>query len=192
MDKTYVEYKSWLGVEVIDPSVESQYQNALEMLQHREPYETELMDLNKNETGYGDDQKDADKRLSIYAKYLDVEFKEGSNPARIQNLYERRITDLCLHPHVWTTYIDYIDFTLKMESESLAVCERAIRNIPNSAAIWIKYLRALERYNQPNELVLSVVEKALSRSLEGISKYRELWLAYIDYKRRNVFKVLKI
>ena len=77
-----------------------------------------------------------------------------------------------------------------MESNSMSVCERAIRNVPNSATVWIKYLRALERYNKPKPLILSVVEKALSRNLtEGITKYREIWLTYIDYNRRSIFKV---
>ena len=190
MDKTYIEYKEWLESEPIDSNIESSYRNAVEMLKQREKYENDLITLNDEEAGLADEQKDVDKRLSIYSSYLDLEFKSDSNPSRIQNLYERRITDLCLHPHVWTTYIDYIDSSLKIDSISLSVCERAARNVPNSASVWIKYLRNLERYNQPKESLLTAVEKALTRNMvEGISKYRELWLTFIDYKRRDIFKV---
>ena len=190
MDQTYNEYKMWLENKTVESGIEAAYQNAAAMLKQRNTFENQLMDLNEQESDFSDDQKNPEKRLSIFSSYLDLEFKDNSNPARIQNLYERRITDLCLYPHVWTTYMDYIDFTLKMESNSLILYERAVRNIPNSAAIWIKYLRALERYNKPKEIVLSVLEKALSRNLmEGISKYRELWLTFIDYKRRDLFKV---
>ena len=190
MDKTFIEYKVWLENETMDATVISTYQNAMDMLKQREEFENQLMELNEKEATLSDNQKNADQRLSIYSSYLDAEFKNGSNPARIQNLYERRITDLCLHPHVWTTYIEYIDQKLKMESNSMNVCQRATRNVPNSAAIWIKYLRALERYNKPKELLLSVVEKALSRNLiEGIAKYREIWLTFIDYTRRSIFQV---
>ena len=190
MDQTYNEYKIWLENKTVESGIEAAYQNAAAMLKQRNTFENQLMDLNEQESDFSDDQKNPEKRLSIFSSYLDLEFKDNSNPARIQNLYERRITDLCLYPHVWTTYMDYIDFTLKMESNSLILYERAVRNIPNSAAIWIKYLRALERYNKPKEIVLSVLEKALSRNLmEGISKYRELWLTFIDYKRRDLFKV---
>ena len=187
MEQTYAEYEEFLVEVVIEvdveckmKDVESSYQSALGMV--KKIYECEQK--------LDDDEKEWEERLSIYSNYLNIEFEEGRNPAHIQNLYERRIKDHCLHPHVWTTYIDYIDLTLKSESDSLSVCQRAIRNVPNSGAVWIKYIRALERYRKPKELVLSVIEKALSRNLmEGVTKYRELWLAYIDYKRRSLIKV---
>merc|ERR1719361_985762 len=37
--------------------------------------------------------------------------------------------------------------------------------------------------------MLLAVEKSLLRNfIEGISKYREIWLTFIDYKRRGMFK----
>ena len=190
MDKTLIEYRNWLEGETIDPSIQSIYESAFEKLKTREELENQLIRLDEKERNLSLEQKDDTNRLSIYSSYLDLEFNDGSNPARIENLYERRIADLCLHPHVWTTYIDYIDQNLKMDEKTINVCERAIRNVPNSAAIWIKYIRALERYEKPKETILSVVEKALSRNfIEGISKYREIWLSFIDYKRRAIFKV---
>ena len=192
MDRTYSEYKSWLGVEDIDRNTSSLYQKASEMLKFKENFESQLMALDEQESELKDEERDFEQRLSIYSNYLEHEFKQSGDPARIQNLYERRVTDLCLHPHVWTTYIDYIDHTLRVESVSLKVCERAIRNISHSAAIWIRYLRALERYKKSNEIVLSIVEKALSGNLlEGLSKYREIWLTYIDYKRRDMCQVIR-
>ena len=190
MDKTLIEYKEWLEDATMDNSVVSTYESAKEMLKLREDLESQLIRLNEEEKELRDEQKDDSKRLSIYSSYLDLEFKNGSNPARIINLYERRISDLCLHPHVWTTYIDYIDHNLKMEDNTITVCKRAIRNVPNSASIWIKYMRALERYQKPSDMMLPAVEKSLSRNfIEGISKYREVWLTFIDYKRRDLFKV---
>ena len=190
MDKTLIEYRNWLEGDTIDASIQSIYESAFEKLKAREELENQLIRLDEKERNLSLEQKDDTNRLSIYSSYLDLEFNDGSNPARIENLYERRIADLCLHPHVWTTYIDYLDQNLKMEGKAIDVCERAIRNVPNSAAIWIKYLRALERYERPKEKLLSAVEKALSRNfIEGISKYREIWLTFIDYKRRDLFKV---
>ena len=193
MDKTYAEYKQWLGTDV-DPSVHELYAKAAEMLKTREVYEKDIMVLDEKESSLRDDQKDTQKRMSIYSNYIELEFKDGSNPARLQNLYERRITDLCLYPHIWTKYIEYMDQTFKSESDTLKICERAVRNIPNSAAIWVQYLRALERYEKPKEMVLSMSEKALACDpCEGIMKWRELWLTYIDYKRRHTaFKVKNI
>ena len=190
MDKTLIEYRNWLEGETMEPSIQSIYESAFEKLKAREELENRLIRLDEKERNLSLEQKDDTNRLSIYSSYLDLEFNDGSNPARIENLYERRITDLCLHPHVWTTYIDYIDQNLKMDEKTINVCERATRNVPNSAAIWIKYIRALERYEKPKETILDVVEKALSRNfMEGISKYREIWLCFIDYKRRAIFKV---
>lgn len=190
MDKTLFEYKEWLDGATMDPKIDSMYESAIDKLKPREELENQLIRLNDEECNLSLEEKNDSKRLSIYSTYLDLEFKDGSNPVRIENLYERRISDLCLHPHVWTTYIDYLDQNLKMEGKTIDVCERAIRNVPNSAAIWIKYLRALERYERPKEKLLSAVEKALSRNfIEGISKYREIWLTFIDYKRRDLFKV---
>merc|ERR1719189_587603 len=109
----------------MEATVTTMYKNAKDMLEQREEFENQLMKINEKESTLNDYEKNVDERLAIYSNYLEVEFENGNNPSRIQNLYERRITDLCLHPHVWTTYIDYIDKNLKMESNSMSVCERA-------------------------------------------------------------------
>ena len=190
MDKTLIEYENWLEGAEMEPSIKPIFESAMEKLKKREEFENQLIRLDEEERNMSLEQKNDSNRLSIYSAYLDLEFNDASNPARIINIYERRITDLCLHPHVWATYIDYIDQNLKMDEKTIDACERAVRNVPNSAAIWIKYIRALERYERPNEKILTSVEKALSRNFtEGISKYREVWLTFIDYKRRMIFKV---
>jgi len=81
MDQTYIEYKMWLENETVDSGIEAAYQNAAAMLKQRNTFESQLLDLDEEESKFNDDQKDPEKRLSIFSSYLDLEFKDSSNPA---------------------------------------------------------------------------------------------------------------
>ena len=173
MNNTLAEYQDFLGGDPIDPNVERQYKAALDMLQPREDLESKLLSL---------DASDEDKKLEIYSDYLALEF-ENRNPARLQCLFERRITDLCLKPHCWIKYVDYLDKTLKMKSVSVPVYERAVRNVPHCADVWIKYLRCLEKFQSPIREIRTAFEAAMTKNFE-VHRYTDLWLAYIDCYRR--------
>jgi len=167
--ETFVEFKSFLQ-EDVDQNVERDYNKALEALKAREDYEAEL--LNK------------DNGLENYLNYIDYE-KKQKDPVRIQCLFERAISSHCLEADLWVQYLAYLDTTLKIDTVSLPVYERAVRNCPWSSVIWCGYLRSLERFEKPKAEVVKVFEQALAAGFTDNSAYLEVWLAFLDFMRRG-------
>ena len=79
----------------------------------------------------------------------------------------------------------YLEESLKIPEVTLQVYKRAIRNVPWCLDIWCNYLRTLEREHQPPVQVREVFEQALSAGLSAPGSYLQLWLCFIDYKRRK-------
>jgi len=46
-------------------------------------------------------------KLEQYQSYIDYEKKSG-DPARVQCIYERAITDNCLNSQLWLQYLQYL------------------------------------------------------------------------------------
>lgn len=171
MEATYEEYKRWKGSD-LSGSAEAQYRATLKLLSEREKFETSLI------------QKDSpEERMPIYRDYLAFEITKG-NPARIQALYERRITDNCLNSLSWTEYLDYLNFDLKMPDLAMKVHARSIRNITWDAELWVRYLRSLERYEKSKEEYQKVSELAFS-ALAASPQVLQIWMAFIDYRIRH-------
>ena len=74
---------------------------------------------------------------------------------------------------------------MKIPEVCLEVYKRAIRNVPWCLEIWCNNLRFLEREHQPSGQVREVFEQALSAGLSAQGSYLQLWLCFIDYKRRK-------
>merc|ERR1719376_1895634 len=187
MQETLKEYKEFLanGDSSMDVNVMNAYNKALEMLKPREELESKLIDL--EESGVPREEE----KLQVYSDYLALEFGSERNPARLQNLFERRITEACLHSHCWIKYVDYLDKTLKTKEVSLPVYARAVRNVPNCADLWLKYLRALEKYGESVIAIKLIFEVAISKNFTrpDVTQYTDLWLAYVDcYRRKTDFE----
>ncbi|KAK7874320.1 hypothetical protein R5R35_007795 [Gryllus longicercus] len=178
MERAYEEYVSWIGggsregQNGLDENVNRVYKKALEKLGKVLPFEMQLMST-------------PESRTDVYREYLDYEKGDGE-PARVQCLYERALAELCLDPVLWLDYLKYVDTQLKIDSIVLSVCERAVRNCPWSAPLWVYYLRILERYKHPHQKLTEVMEQALGVGFSTAAEYRGLWMAYLDYLRRRV------
>ena len=168
MSTTMKEYKEFVGGEV-DSNLLSEFNKANKKLKDRQVYEDKLP---------GEDNEE------VYREYLEFELKE-KDPVMIQQLYERAITDNCLKESLWLDYLNYLEESLKIPDVSLRVYRRAIRNVPWCLTLWCDYLRAMERYHQPPREIRELFEQALSAGLSGQGSYLELWLCFIDYKRRG-------
>jgi hypothetical protein len=79
-----------------------------------------------------------------------------------------------------------------------ALHERAVRNVPFSGALWVSYMRALERAGKPMEEVngnlssqffgnflIVIFEQALVSGLQSAEDYWGVFLGYINYVRRQ-------
>lgn len=119
---------------------------------------------------------------SILQDYLKFE-KSSGDPARVQILYERAITDFPVSSDLWLDYTRYLDRTLKVflfsslyflyysncnPSSSFSfhilqvgrtvsnVYSRAIKNCPWVGELWVRYLLSLER-NRASEKEIAAV-----------------------------------
>ena len=169
MESTLNEYKEFIG-EDIDNNVKNDFAKAKQKLGARESYENAL----------NDEENNSEK----YLEYIKFEMKEG-DPVMIQQLFERAITKNCLDDNLWTEYLNYLDNQIKIPDVCLNVYGRAIRNVPWSYEIWCNYLRALERFEQPPTEVRNIFEQALGAGFTQPGAFLELWLTFIDFKRRK-------
>jgi len=170
MEGSMEEYKQWCGKEV-DKYLLADYQKARQRLKKREPLETSLANTEGAE------------QLDKFLQYVALEKEEGE-PARVQCLYERAVAEQCLVDVLWEEYLAYMESTFKMGPVVLPVYKRALRNCPWAVELWCAYLRALERYESEPQEVTKVFEQALEAGFSEPSSYLELWLTFIDYKRR--------
>ncbi len=177
MDSTLEEYRDWLSGGFVDQCVTASFRSARKMLEEREDLENRLLQTSE----------DAERRRSAYDAYLKVELNCG-NPARVQCLYERMVTDQCLETRVWSEYLNYLKREIKIDEVLLKVHERSVRNCPWSADLWISYLQTLESLSRPQTDVVRLFEQALEVGSfdEGPSGFLNIWLAFIDYKRRSL------
>ncbi|XP_038059123.1 squamous cell carcinoma antigen recognized by T-cells 3-like isoform X2 [Patiria miniata] len=171
MEETYQEYVSWLS-EPVSQNVKQRYAKAVAKLKNCHPHEQQLL-------------KAEPPNHEVYRAYLEYEKSEG-NPARIQCLYERALTDNCLQIELWKDYTKYLDAKLQIKSVVLPVYARAVRNCPWSSELWVGYLVDLERYQQPHSTITETFEKALSAGFSSATEYLQLWQTHIDYLRRRI------
>ncbi|XP_076843350.1 spliceosome associated factor 3, U4/U6 recycling protein [Brachyhypopomus gauderio] len=171
MEGTYTEYSDWADAGVPE-TVTHHYKRALQQLEKRRPHEEALL-------------VSEPPKLAEYQSYIDSEMKEG-DPARVQMVFERALTENCLVPDLWAKYTTYLDRQLKIKELVLSCHERAVRNCPWTMGLWKSYLLALERHGEEHHLVSDVFEKALSAGFIQATDYVEIWQSYLDYLRRRV------
>jgi len=123
--------------------------------------------------------------LATYKEYIDLELKEG-NPVRIRSIYERRITDHCLIPLVWNEYSQYLEVKLKDFESSLEILIRAVRNCHWSGDLWVRIVKCCERLGQSKSEICKHFEAGLVAGLVAATDFLNLWLAYLDYRRRQL------
>ncbi|GIY10017.1 squamous cell carcinoma antigen recognized by T-cells 3 [Caerostris extrusa] len=63
----------------------------------------------------------------------------------------KSLMENCLQDDLWMDYTKYMDYGVKIPDMSLIVHERAVRNCPWSVKLWVGYVKALERFEQPQE-----------------------------------------
>lgn len=170
MENTYKEWESFVqqlpeshGIDI--KQIEWGYTKAKKLLESYKPYEESLT--------YA---KDENEIHNVYTEYIHF----VRDPSLKIMLYERAVGKLCLNALLWENYCYY---TLKLGNLALKVSERALRNCPWHAGLWMARLRILEIFEKPKEDVTSCFEEAVKSvsSLEMLN----LWLAYMEYIKRT-------
>ncbi|KAF8712673.1 hypothetical protein HU200_028434 [Digitaria exilis] len=186
MESTLSEYKSWEAEQgnANDPSsnfdgvpsnVISAYKKANDMYNERKQYEDQLNDAGASE---------ADK-LQEFLKYLKFEESSG-DPARVQVLYERAVSELPVSKDLWIGYTSYLDRSLKVPSVLRSVYYRATRNCTWVSELWVHHLLSLERIHSSEEELRGVFERAVQCSFATVQEYLNLYLTRVHSLRRRI------
>lgn len=162
-------------------NVISAYKKALQMYNARADYEEKLAG-----------GKHADAELfQNYLSYINFEESSG-DPARVQVLYERAITEFPVANDLWLSYTQYLDSNLKVPSIIKSVYARAVRNCPWVEALWAKYMLALERFGASEEELSAVFEQSLQCGFSNPNEYLDLFLVRADGLRRRIMEMEEI
>ncbi|OIT07338.1 PREDICTED: squamous cell carcinoma antigen recognized by T-cells 3 [Nicotiana attenuata] len=159
----------------LSPHVASSYQKALDMMNARTHLENQISCEVAPES----------ERLQNFMAYLKFEQSLG-DPARIQILYERAITEFPISSELWLDYTHYMDKTLKTSSLVRDIYKRATRNCPWIGDLWVRYLLSLERSRASEEELSAVFEKALQCTFSSFEEYLDVFLTRVDGLRRRL------
>lgn len=193
IDSTLQDYKFWeeqqgvvIGNDIdhlagLPSNVISAYKKALQMYNARAGYEEKVAR-----------GKHADTELfQNYLSYINFEESSG-DPARVQILYERAITEFPVANDLWLSYTQYLDSNLKVPSIIKSVYAKAVRNCPWVEALWAKYMLALERFDASEEELSAVFEQSLHCGFPNPNEYLDLFLVRADGLRRQIMKMDEI
>ncbi|XVF23161.1 hypothetical protein REPUB_Repub13aG0013400 [Reevesia pubescens] len=187
LKSTLLAYKAWeveLGnaldaesdnVDGISSHVALAYQKAEEMYNGRAHFEEEItrQDISESE------------KFQHFMSYIEFE-KSFGDPARVQILYERAITDFPVSTDLWLDYTRYLDKTLKVGNIVKDVYSRATRNCPWVGELWVRYLLCLERGHASEKEISAVFEKSLQSTFSTLEEYLDLFLTRVDGLRRRI------
>ncbi|XP_059648322.1 uncharacterized protein LOC132294468 [Cornus florida] len=124
-------------------------------------------------------------RLTQFMTYLKFEQSLG-DPARVQILYERAITEFPISSDLWLDYTRYLDKTLKAASVVKDVYSRATKNCPWVGELWVRYLLLLERGHASEKETSAVFEKSLLCTFSSFDEYLDIFLTRVDSLRRRI------
>ncbi|XP_065870636.1 uncharacterized protein [Euphorbia lathyris] len=184
---TLLAYKAWeaeqgnvLTAESSDldgiPShVGSAYRKATEMYNARAQHEEQI---SKQDIS-------AIEKFQNFMNYLKFE-KSAGDPARVQILYERAVTDFPVSSDLWLDYTRYLDKTLKVGNVVRNTFARATLNCSWVGELWVRYLLALERSHASEQEISTVFEKSLQCTFSTAEEYLDLFLTRVDGLRRRI------
>ncbi|XP_058825092.1 squamous cell carcinoma antigen recognized by T-cells 3 [Topomyia yanbarensis] len=191
MENSYIEYKLLCEkhkevLKDLNPEkFERRYKQAKELLQRMLPFEEKLTALEPH---------CHQERAELYRQYI-KECRSQLGDDELQVLYERSVTDCCLDPTVWCDYLRYLDkYPPDLEenpaspvfSQTAAdVVNRALRNCPWSAELYVEKMRIVEREKRPKEDVLKIMEEVATVEFQAPEPAVKVWLEYLTYLRRH-------
>ncbi|KAI8555106.1 hypothetical protein RHMOL_Rhmol05G0148400 [Rhododendron molle] len=117
--------------------------------------------------------------------YLKFEQSSG-DPARVQLLYERAVTEFPISNALWFDYTRYMDSTLKASSTVRDVYLRATKNCPWVGELWVRYLLSLERGRASEKEISAVFEKSILCTFSSFDEYLDIFLTRVDGLRRKI------
>ncbi|KAJ9687748.1 hypothetical protein PVL29_016282 [Vitis rotundifolia] len=187
MRSTLLAFKAWeveqgnvldvnsSSMDGISSHVASAYQKAMDMYDARAHLEEQIVrqDISDSE------------RHQQFLNYLNFEQSSG-DPARVQILYERAVTEFPVSRDLWLDYTHYLDKTLKVANVVRDVYSRAVKNCPWVGELWVQYLLSLERAHASERDISTVFDKSLQCTFSRFEEYLDLFLTRVDGLRRRI------
>ena len=104
---------------------------------------------------------------------------------RIEFVYERATTQLCLNPSLWA---EYVDWARKINSPNLArIARRATRNCGWDAQLWVRRLKVMEHVDaSPAEMERVLEEALVSLDATTLDGYLQVWWQFVLFHKRRV------
>ncbi|XP_042223053.1 squamous cell carcinoma antigen recognized by T-cells 3-like [Homarus americanus] len=165
----------------IEPQMKEDLKKTQSKLREKIPFEDELLTV----------ANDVDK-LAAYRRYIN-HIKETDNPAAVQSLYERAVTEHCLDVGLWEEYVRFVMHQFPwLDYVVLPVCERSQRNCPWSATLCEFHITALQMFatqgeeNSVASKIKGALEKGLGCGLQSGGEATRMWMAYLIYLRRQI------
>ncbi|CDS41644.1 squamous cell carcinoma antigen [Echinococcus multilocularis] len=150
-------------------------------------------------------------RANFVRKAATADAEIAFTPAEVLCLFERALTDLCLHVSIWLQMADYLEAHVSADRQRLiTTLARAVRNIPWSGELWCRYALACEarawdlaapadfscsmdgasaeypasHLSKEFDPVKDIYENALKYGYPSASDLIAVWLAYCDFLLR--------
>ncbi|KAI1724998.1 prp18 domain-containing protein [Ditylenchus destructor] len=172
LSQIYERYLEFIGDGNEQAETKTNYEGASKNYKEIEAFENNL-------TSSGDP-------VSAFAGYIQYEI-DGGNPARIQMIFERAVTQFPFSADLWLQYAGWADSSLKISQLILPIYDRACKLCYEYSPLWQQSLLALERSGAPYENFADLWENAKSAIQsedEGVSVYR----TYIYLTHRYLVK----
>uniref|UniRef100_A0A1Q3EWF4 Putative squamous cell carcinoma antigen recognized by t-cells 3 n=1 Tax=Culex tarsalis TaxID=7177 RepID=A0A1Q3EWF4_CULTA len=191
MEDSFIEYKllcekhKAVLVDLNPEKFERRYRQAKELLQKMMPFENRLAALEPH---------CHQERADLYREYI-RECRSQLEDDDLQVLYERSCADCCLDPTVWTDYLKYLDkyppdpdeaeASPVFDQSVLDVVNRALRNCPWSAELYVEKMRICEREKRGKADILKIMEEVATVEFQAPEPAVKVWLEYLTYLRRH-------
>nr|XP_013189648.1 unnamed protein product [Amyelois transitella] len=164
--------------------IKEQHEAAVEYLNKITPYEDKLLTTENPED-----------KCRIYEEYIALvkelsrndEYAECDSNGILKVLYER-VSSECAgseRAHAWL--VEYARLAGRVSSRATLarVLRAGARRCPRRHTFWARLMQQAEHEGKPAHEVKSIFETALSKGMETYKHAEALWLAWLEFSRRN-------
>ena len=147
-----------------------------------------LKEIEKFESEIRQTEKNPKEHLDAWKEYIRYELKKG-DPVRIEFLYERATSKLCLNSALWT---EYISWARKIKSPNLdQIVIRATRNCTWDSSLWVTRIKIAENFSLAHDLISEIHKNAIEAMVIGsqVTDFVNIWKVYIFYLKRQIQNV---
>lgn len=193
IEDSYIEFKVFCtknDIRIDWDEIDEMYQDTKKCLEDILPFENELADL---------DEKSEEEKYDLFSSYIKNAYDMVDENV-YQTLFERMVTETCLHPQSWIYYAEYLHEREKKKKSlliedlkeypvfkqtSIDVVDRGIRNCVWYHELHIRKMHMMEELRLPKADVQTAFEDGLKSGLRLPDQEVSLWIEYLSYLRET-------